>query len=57
VDLLRILKVHPDANIDAAAKLVAIASTMLARQLIYDMQQYRKTGDIRLFGEGQHKPR
>ena len=50
VNFLDIISVHPDANIDAAAKLVAIASTILARQLIYDMKKYRKTGDIHWFG-------
>jgi hypothetical protein len=49
-DFLDIITMNPDADIDAAAKLVALASTLLARQLIYDMKNYRKTGDIHLFG-------
>ncbi len=51
LDFLRIIKAHPKANIAAAAKLVHRTSPLLAGQLVYDMAQYRQTGDIRLFGE------
>ncbi len=50
VDFLRIIAVHPKANIPAVARLVAKASPMLGAQLVYDMGEYRKTGDVRLFG-------
>jgi hypothetical protein len=50
-DFMDIIGIHPHADIAAAANLVARASTMLARQLLYDMEQYRKTGNIRRFDE------
>lgn len=50
-DFIQMIEVHPTANIIAAAKLVGKASQTLASQLLYDMKEYKKTGNIKLFGE------
>ncbi|MEK7415201.1 MAG: hypothetical protein AAB263_17995 [Planctomycetota bacterium] len=50
-DFLRIIELHPKLNITPVAKLVAKAHALLAKQLVHDMGEYRKTGDLALFGD------
>lgn len=53
VDFIQLLETHPKADMTAVARLVAKASQLLAAQLLYDMGEYTKTGNIRLFGESR----
>jgi hypothetical protein len=50
LDFLNVLEVHPKADMAAVARLVMKANPLLAKQLLHDLQQYRTTGDITLFG-------
>lgn len=51
VDFIQLVEVHPTANMVAVAKLVGKVSQTLAAQLLYDMTEFKKTGNIKLFGE------
>ena len=53
IDFIRLFEAHPRTNMTAVARLVAKASQLLAAQLLYDMGEYKKTGNIRLFGESR----
>ncbi len=49
-DFVQMIEVHPTVDIRAVARLVAKTSPLLGKQLIYDMTEYKKSGDVRLFG-------
>ena len=50
-DFIQLIETHPTANLVAVAKLVGKASQPLASQLLYDMKEFKKTGNIKLFGD------
>ena len=50
-DFIQLIETHPTANLVAVAKLVGKASQTLASQLLYDMKEFKKTGNIKLFGD------
>lgn len=50
-DFIQLIETHPTANLVAVAKLVGKASQTLANQLLYDMKEFKKTGNIKLFGD------
>ena len=45
------VETHPTANLVAVAKLVGKASQTLASQLINGIKEFKKTGNIKLFGD------
>ena len=51
VDFIQLIEVHPTANMVAVAKLVGKVSQTLAGQLLRDMMEFKRTGNIKLFGE------
>ena len=50
-DFIQLIETHPTANLVAVAKLVGKASQTLASQLLYDTKEFKKTGNIKLFGD------